>query len=95
MVNAGNRHGRSELRKKPRRQFHYSAKIFIGGRDRARACTISDISEDGARLVLDSDHVLPDSFFLLLTKNGETRRRCRVIWRTGATVGVAFTTGQS
>jgi hypothetical protein len=83
------------LRKKPRRHFQYAAKIFIGGKDRARDCTVSDISANGARLVLDSDHDLPNSFFLLFTENGETRRRCKVIWRTGATVGVAFTTGQS
>jgi hypothetical protein len=92
MVSTGNR-GRSEMRKKPRRPLHYSAKIVTDGKDRARACTISDISEIGARLVLDSDDELPERFFLLLTTSGRARRRCRVVWRTGTTVGVAFMTG--
>lgn len=55
-----------------------------------RNCAISDISDGGARLVLANGDDLPDSFILPLTKAGAARRRCGVIWRTGATVGVAF-----
>jgi hypothetical protein len=51
---------------------------------------MSDVSHTGARLVLEDDDELPDSFLLLLTRNGGTRRQCRVIWRAGMTVGVAF-----
>ena len=51
---------------------------------------MSDVSHTGARLVLEDDDELPDSFLLLLTRNGGTRRQCRVSWRAGMTVGVAF-----
>ncbi len=95
MVISGNYRPRAELRKKPRRQFHYSAKILTNGKEPARTCTISDISHNGARLVLDGDEELPDRFVLLLTRNGGARRRCRIRWRTGVTVGVEFTGGQS
>jgi hypothetical protein len=95
MVISGHYRTRAELRKKPRRQFHYSAKIVTDGKEPARTCTISDISQNGARLVLDGDDQLPDRFVLLLTRNGGARRRCRVIWRTGMTIGVAFTGVQS
>ncbi len=95
MVISGNYRTRAELRKKPRRQFHYSAKIVTDGKGSARTCTVSDISQTGARLVLDSDDELPDRFVLLFTRNGDTRRCCRIVWRTGMTVGVAFTGGQS
>jgi hypothetical protein len=90
MVISGNYRNRTELRKKPRRHFHYSAKIITGPKDTQRSCTIADISHSGARLVLETEDVLPDSFILLLTRNGQTHRRCRLVWRTGQTIGVEF-----
>jgi len=90
MVVVGNFRNRAELRKKPRRQFHYNAKILIDKKTPPIACTIVDISESGARLSLERDEELPQTFVLLLTVNGGARRHCRVVWRTGLTVGVAF-----
>jgi hypothetical protein len=90
MVVVGNFRNRAELRKRPRRHFHYSARIVIDEKGTLRACQISDISETGARLVLENVSDLPDQFMLLLTPNGEARRRCRVVWRDGAAIGVAF-----
>jgi hypothetical protein len=86
---SGNRN-RAEQRKRPRQPFHYAAKIMTDGAQSPRACTISDVSHIGARLVLDTDVELPDRFLLLLTANGGARRRCRVVWRAGVTVGVEF-----
>lgn len=91
-VITGNYRNRAELRKKPRRQFHYTAKIIADGA-KPRPCTISDISHTGARLMLENDDPLPDRFILLLTRNGGARRRCRLVWRTGMTVGVEFAAG--
>jgi hypothetical protein len=91
MVMTGNYRNRAELRKKPRRQFHYPAKILVDGVSPPRKCTIADISHTGARLVLASDDQLPERFLLLLSKNGGARRRCYVVWRAGLTVGVQFT----
>lgn len=88
-VITGNYRNRAELRKKPRRQFHYTAKI-IAEDAKPRPCTIADISHTGARLTLETDDPLPDRFVLLLTRNGGARRRCRLVWRTGMTVGVEF-----
>jgi hypothetical protein len=82
---------RAELRRKPRRHFRYSAKILTDKKGPRCSCSISDISESGARLVLDSDEELPHRFVLLLTAKGEARRHCRVVWRHELTVGVAFT----
>lgn len=81
------------MRRKPRRQFHYEAKIVTGESDPLIGCTIADVSHSGARLVLDNDDNLPDKFTLLLSRNGRARRRCRVVWRTGLTVGVEFALG--
>jgi len=95
MVVVGNHRTRAELRKKPRRQFHYNAKIIAGKKTPSIACSISDISEIGARLVLDHDGELPETFMLLLTATGRARRYCRVVWRTGLTIGVEFPQARS
>jgi hypothetical protein len=90
MVGVGNSSNRAELRKKPRRQFHYNAAILTDGKTPPRTCAIADISETGARLLLESDSELPNRFLLLLSRNGEARRKCRVVWRNGLLVGVEF-----
>ena len=84
-----NRNG-AELRKKQRRQFHYGAKILIDKKSPPVACLISNISDSGARLDLESEVDLPDTFWLLLTPKGDARRHCRVVWREKAVVGVKF-----
>jgi hypothetical protein len=90
MVMTGNYRSRAELRKKPRRPFHYPARILTDGTTPPQKCTVADVSQTGARIVLEADGELPDRFILLLSRNGAPRRRCRVIWRDGATVGVEF-----
>ncbi len=80
----------TELRKKPRRQFHYSAKILTGKKAVPQICAIADISESGARLVMASERELPHRFLLLLSSRGAARRICRLVWQKGMTVGVEF-----
>jgi hypothetical protein len=80
----------AELRKKPRQQFNYNARIQIGSEAPLVTCAIVDISEGGARLSLEADEPLPEAFMLLLTRNGRTSRHCRLVWRTGQTLGVEF-----
>ncbi len=93
MVAAGKSHGGTELRRKPRRQFHYRAKILTDEKGSPRACSIADISQTGARIVLASDEELPQRFLLLLSSQG-ARRICRLVWRRGLTVGVEFPDSQ-
>jgi hypothetical protein len=90
MVGVGNSSNRTELRRKPRRLFHYNAAILTDGKSPPRTCAIADISESGARILLESDSELPDRFLLLLSRNGQARRKCRVVWRNGLVVGVEF-----
>jgi hypothetical protein len=93
MVVIGNFRSGAELRKKPRRQFHYAARIFTDQKAPLIACMLSDVSANGARIILKDSQDLPDSFLLLLTENGGPRRNCRVVWRSGDNIGVEFTTG--
>lgn len=90
MVVAGGLRNHAELRKKPRRQFHYDARILTDDKRPPLRCALADISETGARIVLKNECELPERFMLLLTPNGEARRLCRIIWRDGLTLGVDF-----
>ncbi len=90
MVVVGNFRNRAELRRKPRRQFHYAATVLIDEKGTRCECSIADISESGARIVLEKECNLPDRFVLLLTSSGKARRSCRVVWRNGMTIGVSF-----
>ncbi len=90
MVVVGNYRNRAELRKKRRRQFHYNARILTDKNTPPIRCSISDISESRARLAIERDDELPETFMLLLTANGDARRHCRVVWRTSLTLDVEF-----
>ena len=95
MVVVGNYRNQAELRRKPRRHFHYNASVLLDGTSSPIACAISDISEIGARIVLEAECELPERFILLLTPTGEARRHCRLVWRNGLTAGVEFPTHHS
>ena len=95
MVVVGNFRNRAELRRKPRRNFHYNASVLLDGTSPPRPCAISDISETGARIMLESECELPERFILLLTPSGEARRHCRLVWRNGLSAGVEFPTPPS
>jgi hypothetical protein len=92
MVVVGNYRNQAELRKKPRRQFHYNASVLLDAKSLPQPCAIADISATGARIVLQCECELPERFILLLTRSGEARRHCRLVWRNGLAAGVEFPT---
>ena len=51
---------------------------------------VSDISDKGAKLALQTDLQLPDKFDLYLTADGSVGRKCVVAWRKCEDVGVKF-----
>lgn len=79
----------TDLRKKRRRPFHYPAQILIDKKGQSRPCSVQDISESGARIVLQKDEQLPKRFLLLLASRGAARV-CREVWRHELIVGVEF-----
>jgi methyl-accepting chemotaxis protein len=89
MATASNSRKRPELRRSPRRQFNYNAAVLTEDK-KPLLCSIADISESGARIVMESDGELPERFILLLSRSGGARRFCRLVWRDGRTVGVEF-----
>jgi hypothetical protein len=53
-------------------------------------CDVLNISDGGACIVTHSKHMLPAHFVIFFTLDGSERRTCRVIWRNGNEIGVAF-----
>lgn len=54
------------------------------------ACNVRDISKTGAGLKLDQDVPLPQSFLLALTRDGNVRRLCELVWQLSVVAGVRF-----
>jgi PilZ domain len=75
-----------ERRSHPRRPVSIAAEIAIGDSIH-HECTIMNISEGGALVAIPAGCVLPDQFMLI-----PPSRLCRVAWRNGNYVGVAFQT---
>ena len=65
------------------------ALLFYKGQIGARGCNVIDISDGGARLRTHNLSVLPNTFELTFD-NFSTIRWCRLIWRDGDFLGVAF-----
>lgn len=89
MPAVGSFRSKAELRKHARKQFHWQAKI-ITANEPPQSCTVTDVSQSGARLKVAKPDELPEKFTLLLTTTGKARRLCRVIWRSKKDAGVKF-----
>ena len=53
------------------------------------ACTVRNLSSNGAALDVPSDVSLPPSFMLLIEAD-QFIRRCRPVWSSERRIGVAF-----
>ena len=72
-------------RRMPKRQG-----AWIGLQGGRIPCVIWDQSAEGARLAAPRSKKLPDTFTLLLSRDGKSRRFCRVAWRSDTQVGIQF-----
>ena len=80
---------RTERRQHQRYTINRIAKFQADSGSLPRDCMITDISKQGARLFADGVDV-PDQFDLLISGDKGVRRECRVVWRLGGEIGVAF-----
>ena len=63
--------------------------LFFGGQNGVRSCCVTDITSVGAGIRSEDLPVLPRNFDLSFD-NFLTIRKCRLIWRDGASLGAAF-----
>jgi len=80
-------HPRLFARTKPSGRISSIAKIFASAKTDAVECILVDYSAGGACLQLKAFIALPDRFDVLY---GTTRKHCRVVWKRGLRMGVAF-----
>jgi len=77
-----------ERRRHPRTTAAEPARIVFDYRS-VHACTIRDVSPDGACLRLDPGIAIVDTFDLI-SDGGNDAHICRLIWRSKDRIGVAF-----
>jgi hypothetical protein len=65
------------------------ALLFFGAQTGVRPCTVTDITNAGAGIRTQDLAAIPLNFELSFDKF-RTSRNCRLIWRDGDLVGVAF-----
>ena len=57
-------------------------------------CVVRDLSEHGAKVIIENDTIVPNNFDLSIPVDG-TRVECNVQWRDGNTLGVLFVSSVS
>jgi len=77
-----------EQRKSVRVKIQCQAALKTAGPAPQVACVVSDISQTGAKILIDSTVALPPEFTLLLSHN--VKRHCKIVWRTDRQIGVRF-----
>jgi hypothetical protein len=84
---AGMQYPRLYPRQRPQGRLSNVAKIFFDAKSPVIQCILVDYSAGGACLQLEKLIALPERFEVLY---GTTRKRCRVVWKRGMRIGVAF-----
>jgi hypothetical protein len=72
-----------------RTRVEKGALLFFKGQLGVRACDLTDVTNRGAGIRTHHLSVLPTSFDLTFD-NFRTVRKCRLIWRKGDYLGLAF-----
>ena len=73
------------------RRRRFKALLVRGDALPSLSCTLVDVSETGARMVIDDTNDVPEEFAIVIS-HSIAARRCRLIWRGSVDVGVAFET---
>ena len=77
-----------EHRRARRRRVLKAGRIQLDGGS-AISCTVNNLSTTGAAISVSEPFRVPDSFILVLEME-TTKHVCRVVWRHGKRIGVAF-----
>jgi hypothetical protein len=78
-----------ERRRVQRTRTNRDARILLDRGASAIHCTVYDLTNIGAGLLVEDCAGLPSAFDLTFGSI-HTRRPCRVVWRAGTRIGVSF-----
>lgn len=76
--------------RKPRKRVDRQAWLVAQGDFALRPCTVVDMSDDGARLTVETAERLPRTFGLTFSRGARSGRTCEMRWRRGNAIGVKF-----
>src|SRR5262245_20058238 len=79
-----------EKRKDHRQSLKYPAALDLGDGNPPIPCLLMDVSESGAKVVVEGRDELPANFTLLLAGENGKQRRCKLVWREENFFGVLF-----
>jgi hypothetical protein len=80
----------SERRKDLRVEWQSAATIRDAEGRQDRPCFVKDLSNGGAKITGVNPSEIPDRFMLRFARGARGLRACKVLWRNGDTLGVAF-----
>jgi hypothetical protein len=78
-----------ERRSTPRSRVFFGGEILIDSELRPVECHVKNISNGGAKVVVQSGDLLPDQFDLIIRKINQ-RHHAVVTWSNGRQLGVAY-----
>jgi hypothetical protein len=78
----------SRLKRNVRRQRQQWAWITLDGEATVIQCQVLDVSQDGAKIVIDVEADIGTRFGLALVPHHP--RQCEIVWRRGRTLGIKF-----
>lgn len=73
-----------------RKSLQQPAWIILDGSFASRPCTVVDLSDTGAKLVVDDLAPTHTRLRLAFSRDVKSGRPCEVAWRRGKTLGVKF-----
>ncbi|KAA5601922.1 PilZ domain-containing protein [Blastochloris sulfoviridis] len=79
-----------ERRRTKRRRTFYRGTILHTGRSVSLDCTVRDVSVGGARLEVQTDAALPETFALAVPQLDFASRPVRIVWTRNRDIGVHF-----
>jgi len=79
---------KNQFQREVRRSRSIQARLIQDG-CADRPCVVSDVSSNGAKIIVSGEAAIPTRFELVFDIAG-TRRICELIWWHGKTAGVKF-----
>ncbi len=64
--------------------------LLLRERQSPLPCTLVDVSETGARLIVGDSAEVPQRFTIVMTARGVPQRTCQLVWRGTRQIGVRF-----
>jgi hypothetical protein len=82
---------RPKVQREPRRQMKgRSAWLTLDDGATRQECSVLDVAPGGARIAVDAEFDVGDTFELALVASHDKRQRCEVVWRRESTFGIKF-----